>query len=452
MKHPLKLLYGFVLAIIIFACHKEISFDLNERAKEIESAKDWYQTNRTGTPTLKSGTETQISVTLIPNWEEAYRRKNKRYRTVEVALNSIGRLTFTTSEVYDFYKQSKDYKYRQSMTRLVIRTDRKTEETIAFLMTIIPSQSYFEKTNFKPFHNTYIKRDKDYDGYIVFHNLNGILENGWKYENGQITKALHKNTQNTDFILKSGYYDCTTYVYYTTYTECQVLYTMDEWGEVTNEEEYGCEEIIEIEDTWQECYWVEDPDPYDPYEDDYGSSGGYSPTNPTEDESPTNEAVYHEEELLPTYSQIATVFSNVKNLSAAEVYELIGGNVYQNYIDDPISFANACALRLSYAFNMLPGFEIPFESNETISGDVNHDGVKEWYYFRVIDLVDYIDEYYGFNHTSTTDNIQGMKGIIWQSDCGWGDASGHLDLWDGNNAENHFYDECTEIYFWKMKE
>jgi hypothetical protein len=37
--------------------------------------------------------------------------------------------------------------------------------------------------------------------------------------------------------------------------------------------------------------------------------------------------------------------------SSGQVYTLIGGKVYQNYVSDPVKYENSCALRLSYALN-----------------------------------------------------------------------------------------------------
>jgi hypothetical protein len=42
-----------------------------------------------------------------------------------------------------------------------------------------------------------------------------------------------------------------------------------------------------------------------------------------------------------------------------------------------------------------------------------------------------------------------MTGIIWESDCPWiPSATGHVDVWDGSNAMDHYYPECSDLYFW----
>lgn len=185
---------------------------------------------------------------------------------------------------------------------------------------------------------------------------------------------------------------------------------------------------------------------YDDYYDDYYDSSNNNSTN-----SSTDSDEYPETDKLPSHNLILNSFAKVAALDAGGVYKLIGGNAYQNYLSNPIGFANACAMRLSYAFNMASGFEIPFKSDKTISGDVNGDGIKEWYFFRVSDMVSYLNDTYGESHDTTTDQLEGQTGIIWQSDCGWGDASGHLDVWDGDSAVDHFYDTCEDVNFWKTR-
>lgn len=66
-------------------------------------------------------------------------------------------------------------------------------------------------------------------------------------------------------------------------------------------------------------------------------------------------------------------------------------------------------------------------------------------------MVAYLRYNYGDPVRITSDMIKGKKGIIWQSDCGWGDASGHLDIWNDTNALQKYYTICEDLYFWEIK-
>lgn len=96
--------------------------------------------------------------------------------------------------------------------------------------------------------------------------------------------------------------------------------------------------------------------------------------------------------------------------------------------------------------------KIPFSYGKTISGDAGTNNQKEWYYYKVADIIPYLDGKYGTHQTVTLENIKGKTGIIGQTDCDWG-AGGHVDIWDGTNtiSSDHPYYECENLYFWNLK-
>ena len=79
-------------------------------------------------------------------------------------------------------------------------------------MTIIPLVKYLEFTDFKAFdNNSYIGRDKQFTGRILYHNLEGEFVNGWVYKNGEITHFLKRVQPNEDpviFLKSSRSLDC----------------------------------------------------------------------------------------------------------------------------------------------------------------------------------------------------------------------------------------------------
>jgi hypothetical protein len=242
------------------------------------------------------------------------------------------------------------------------------------------------------------------------------------------------------------------------YQLCTDWYTVHEGGDTYNGTTCG-EPYARYEYSYTECHWEEDPEE-DPY-------GGYIPppcnceTCPicggclnsmlkSASTSPLNcPAPCLGHKSLPQFSSFSSYFSVVAGMTALQVYQLVGGNVYANHLREPDKYNNACALRLSYALNMFPGHEIAYKEGVTVSGDTNNDGVKEWYFLKVSAMVEYLNSTYGNCMSTTTNNIQGQTGIIWESTCGWGDATGHVDVWNGSNAIDHYYPECEDLYFWK---
>ncbi|WP_418894678.1 hypothetical protein [Limibacterium fermenti] len=100
----------------------------------------------------------------------------------------------------------------KSHMRLVVKTELSSGAKDAFPMTIIPSVEYLELTDFKAFdNNSYIGRDKQFTGRILYHNLEGEFVNGWVYKNGRITHSLKRVQPNEDPVISlksSGSSDC----------------------------------------------------------------------------------------------------------------------------------------------------------------------------------------------------------------------------------------------------
>ena len=279
---------------ILFACkeYDEQGYPQKEpkldRATEIANARTWYESQAAvRSRTRASSKEDSPQGTLLnmePNWKLTYRRKNDRYRTVESVMTSNERVTFLSPELINKLEQDRDYRFKKSITRLIVRTDRETQEVVGFTMTIIPSIEYLELTAFNPFHNTYVNRDEHFGGYIIYHNLDGTFANGWKYVDGKITHTVSESIVPVDSIKNSPsvqtrmHEECEEFVYEVLVEECFEWCTETEWG--TTCEIDHCDYYTEIRDSWEECDWVED-------EDDYGG-GGYIP-KPKPDPDPKPE-------------------------------------------------------------------------------------------------------------------------------------------------------------------
>ena len=146
-----------------------------------------------------------------------------------------------------------------------------------------------------------------------------------------------------------------------------------------------------------------------------------------------------------TYSDLSSYFSEVKDLSIEKIGDKIGGKVKQNI--DGGFFTNACAIRMSYAINY-SGLEI--EKKDDIAAVSGSD--KKWYIYRVKDLKKFIESNFSEKETvKKTKDLKDKKGIIIFEDCNWSDATGHADLFDGNNVEgNDYSDNCKTKILYKI--
>ena len=144
------------------------------------------------------------------------------------------------------------------------------------------------------------------------------------------------------------------------------------------------------------------------------------------------------------YSDLSKYFGEVKDLTVAEVGEKIGGKVGLNIKSG--TFQNACAIRMSYAFNY-SGKEI-----KKTDGTVSSGADKKWYLYRVKDFIKFLkNNYSNYETSSDISTFEGKKGVIVFEDCGWSDATGHVDLYDGSKVEGSDYSaEAKTMYLFKI--
>lgn len=153
--------------------------------------------------------------------------------------------------------------------------------------------------------------------------------------------------------------------------------------------------------------------------------------------------------------------------TAAEAYAIVGGNAEALYkegeANPPNGYANACAIRLSRAFNY-SGLAI--KSGNADSGYRVKGGDGKAYFVRVKHICEFIKKHLGEADLTISgggDNAKKQlfdkKGILIFSITGWRDASGHATLWDGSGCGDSCYFEhndsrvkTTQIEFWELKD
>ncbi|MGH8083938.1 MAG: type VI secretion system amidase effector protein Tae4 [Lysobacter sp.] len=147
-------------------------------------------------------------------------------------------------------------------------------------------------------------------------------------------------------------------------------------------------------------------------------------------------------------------------MPAGDVYALAGGNAYELYKENPTGYANACALRLSRAFNY-GGLTI----TASATGYKVKGGDGKNYLLRVTDMIAFVKANFGAPDTSVEPNgrdvstrFSGKTGILIFDVSGWGNATGHVTLWNGADCGDHCYFihdqpsvETTKILFWELR-
>ncbi len=134
--------------------------------------------------------------------------------------------------------------------------------------------------------------------------------------------------------------------------------------------------------------------------------------------------------------------------TAAEVKALIDGNVNAEWI------TNTCAIRVSRSFNYA-GHPIPMDHDglNTVRG-----GDDLRYAFRVLEFGKFLNRKYGMpdlvheyedNGGPIPESFRGRSGVIAFDVRGWNDATGHFDLWNGEDcAHKGYFNRTWRVSLW----
>jgi len=145
--------------------------------------------------------------------------------------------------------------------------------------------------------------------------------------------------------------------------------------------------------------------------------------------------------ILPPYSVLREHFPAI---ALDELKELIGGRARAD------SITNGCAIRLSRALN-LAGQPIPAKRKGLVAIR-GEDGKR--YAIRVREMRRYLNARYGPPTLTApggevAPSFLGIPGIILFEVEIWSDATGHLDLWDGERCEYHgYWAEASQVFLW----
>lgn len=159
---------------------------------------------------------------------------------------------------------------------------------------------------------------------------------------------------------------------------------------------------------------------------------------------------------MPKFPDFQKLWDAYPTGESADVKKLIGGNVNATWI------TNTCAIRLSRCFNAEGTLKIPLsyqytdkkaplKMNTVKGGDGNR------YAFRVAEILKFFKVKFGkpqiriFKKRGDPmpEVFKGKKGIIVFNDCGWADATGHVDLWNGEVCVgSEYFEKAKEVYLW----
>lgn len=161
----------------------------------------------------------------------------------------------------------------------------------------------------------------------------------------------------------------------------------------------------------------------------------------------------------PPFQAVWDAFRKQGLNSSDHIADIIGGKVWvnANLKSDRYRWKNFCTVRISYALNQA-GLRLPYIVGQTSSGRDTGEG-KEWHFFRVEQLGDYLSEIWGSADISvvgpvgslTLDKIRGNQGILLFNMPGGSGWTGHATLWDGRNTRDntaHYVADADGLQLW----
>jgi len=236
-KIKLEINWSWLLMLfcILYSCNEEYTHELPED-DVIVAAQNWFLNENPQKEILKYSHIASKQMKMKPLWEKAFYRKYNDVSVVEVPILTQGNFGYATIDGQNEFGTSGDTRFLQSLTRIVIVSNKKERKAVGFLMTLVPDCEYRKRNNHKVFVSAYGVWQKDFSGLILYHSLDGRYLNGWKLENKIVTHTIQLQNdadQNLDFKIIPTKQDEACYNYYmTTWTQ-----TCTDWylnGEYTN--------------------------------------------------------------------------------------------------------------------------------------------------------------------------------------------------------------------------
>ena len=303
--------------LLVYACTEEIwnadhgnkagtsssSKDLRVRAgnKELtlEAAEEWYNANHPPVVSLRSsGPEAQNRQQAIrPDWNVAKESHRGRFEAVETPVKINGHRIMLDAETAEKWSPGTEEgsDFIRNAASIVILKDMELKTTRSFMAVFVGSYDYLQKKRIGK--NSYLTRDREFDGSVYFFELDGTFVNGWKYSNGKIVATISNQSEESNQQVGPSLRTMQQYCHMEYATEWITVCEQHVYGEY--DEEYGFSPVVEVECySHPESYYYEVCEWYDDgYNDDYwyggsndenNSGGGYIGSNPNPPGSETN--------------------------------------------------------------------------------------------------------------------------------------------------------------------
>ena len=337
----LMLIVLAVLCLCIYACYDGVDFPsgkssrsgkLKKKNKELTTAiaRQWFEANMTPVVTMRSSEAKDVQAAMVkPKWEDAYEANRGKYEVVQTPILMRGKRIFVDAETQKEFEKIRGQKYLRNAARMVIRKDLRTGEIRSFITVFVGSLEYMKKSK-KMGRNSYLYKESDFDGKVLFFEPNGGLINGWKYRNGKIVAKIMPLSEDAKFFITRGWVEeCHTEIDFEVEKVCHDEVSIEpdeEFGEAWVVESI-CEDITTpIEYQVCEEEWEEDEDNGDSgIGDGDGISGDVDPTE--------NEAAPKAKKLFQNKDMPVRDWKFIEERLDSIMKDCMGKGLYNSLVD-----------------------------------------------------------------------------------------------------------------------
>jgi hypothetical protein len=210
---------SFTILAIIVACEKDLL--PNSKSLTVSEAKEWVESNYPEFIPLKFGNDERKPFIIKPKWSMSGRSSKGKWEFVETLIEAEGKFGFATPSSFEKWKNSENYGYLNSLSRLVVLKDTESKQMYSFIMTIVADMEYLEQSKFELWKDSYLKMSKDFNGLVLYHDLTGKFVNGWRFDNGKPDRTVTFDSGgDLPIRVKTTITTCETYAITQYYQNC----------------------------------------------------------------------------------------------------------------------------------------------------------------------------------------------------------------------------------------
>ncbi|MCD8262183.1 MAG: hypothetical protein LUD15_12530 [Bacteroides sp.] len=141
-------------------------------------AQQWYEANYAPVVSMRSALDIGGTGTLVKHdWSNGKESRRGRYEVVETPIKTRGNHLVMDPETAQHFDPANPDKAIRNTVRMITMKDIVTQEVRSFIMIFVGSYDYLKNTK-NMGRNSYLYRESDYDGAVLFYEPNGEFING----------------------------------------------------------------------------------------------------------------------------------------------------------------------------------------------------------------------------------------------------------------------------------